>query len=115
MIRDFKNPHKISAHSENKQERFSPKNIKELNWKITTVLLLTVWKISSIHTPTACLLKKLIFWSICIHYHQSDSALYVEKAVKAITDMKKSAKATADVKPLKVKKRPNQTENFAIF
>ena len=28
--------------------------------------------------------------------------MYVEKAVKAIMDMKKSAKATADVKPLKI-------------
>jgi hypothetical protein len=39
----------------------------------------------------------------------------VKKAVKAITDMKKSAKATADVKPLKIKYAPNQADNFEFF
>ena len=72
-------------------------------------------KIGSIHTHTACLLKKLIFLSICIHNCQSNSTAYVKKAVKAITDMKKSAKATADIKPLKIKNAPNQADNFAIF
>ena len=68
-------------------------------------------KIGLIHTPTACLLKKLISLSICIHNRQSNSAAYV----KAIMDVKKSAKATADVKPLKIKKRPKSSWHFAIF
>ena len=38
----------------------------------------------------------------CIHYGQSDLAPYVKKAVKAITDVTESAKATANVKPLKI-------------
>ena len=39
----------------------------------------------------------------------------MKNAVKAITNVKKSAKATADVKPLKIKNTPNQADNFAIF
>ena len=54
--------------------------------------------------------KKLFFV-----YRQSNSAGYVKKAVKAITDVKKYAKATADIKPLKIKNAPNQADNFEIF
>ena len=56
--------------------------------------------------------KKLFFV-----YRQSNSAGYVKKAVKAITDVKKYAKATADIKPLKIKKRPKsswQLRNFSV-
>ena len=55
---------------------------------------------------------KILF--ICIHSCQSNLAAYV----KAITDVKKSAKAFADIKPvnlLKIKNTPNQAYNFVIF
>jgi hypothetical protein len=52
---------------------------------------------------------------IGIYNRQTNSAAYVKKAVKAITGVKKSTKATADVKPLKIKNAPNQADNFAIF
>ena len=45
----------------------------------------------------------------------NQAAENVNLGVKAITDMKKSAKATMDVKSLKIKNAPNQADNFAIF
>ena len=45
----------------------------------------------------------------------NQAAENVNLGVKAITDMKKSAKATSDVKPLKIKKALNQADNIAIF
>ena len=87
---------------------FSVKNFTE---KLRLVYHFNNSKIGSIHTPTACLLKKNYFLSICIHNCQSDLAAYMKKAVKAITDVKKSA----DVKPLKIKNAQNQADNFAIF
>ena len=47
----------------------------------------------------------------------NQAAANVNLGVKAITDVKKSAKATADIKSLKkyLKNAPNQADNFAIF
>ena len=43
------------------------------------------------------------------------AAAYVNLGVKAITDVKKSAKATADVKPLKIEKRPKSSWQLCDF
>ena len=67
------------------------------------------------HFYSLSLKKTLFFLSICIHNFQSNLAAYVKKAVKAITDVKNSAKATAEVKQLKIKNAPNQAYNFEIF